>query len=142
MLSSRTPIRIEWFYYLEGEKTKLNWFLLEIALEYYDRIKDSPDLASYRKQYDDMQIAQYCTYYARRMKESLLRCLRGQRKSIILYKEHIDDFYPHHTKEMNMALSKVANEAWAHMLDACENCPQQCLDDYMARSRDFDVYGD
>jgi len=142
MLSSRTPIQIEWFYHLEGEKTKLNWFLLEIALEYYDRIKDSPELAAYREQYDDKQISQYCTYHARRMKEGLLRCLRGQRKSIVIQEEHIYDFYPHHTNEMNKALSKVCNEAWGHMLEACRNCQQQCLVDYKARSRDFDTYGD
>jgi len=41
-----TPIKLEWFYYLEGEKTKLNWFLLEIALEYYDRIRDSQELVT------------------------------------------------------------------------------------------------
>jgi hypothetical protein len=142
MLYNRIPIRIEWFYHLEGEKTKLNWFLLEIALEYYDRIMDSLELATYRSLYDNKQIAQYCTYYARRAKESLLRCLRGRRKSIVLYREHIDDFYPHHTAQMNKTLAKVGNETWDHMLAACENCPQQCLVDYRSRSFDFDIYED
>ena len=77
-----TPIKIEWFYYLEGDRTKLNWFLLEVALEYYTRIKSSPELASYREQYDEMQIAQYCTYYVRRLKEGVLKCLQGKRKRI------------------------------------------------------------
>jgi uncharacterized Fe-S radical SAM superfamily protein PflX len=141
MLKNRTPIRKEWFY-LDGEKTKLNWFLLEIALEYYDRIMDSPELASYRAMYDNKQIALFCTYYARRAKDSLLRCLKGQRKSIMLYREHIDDFYPHHTKEMNKALVKVGNDAWDHMLAICDNCPQRCLVDYKSRSPEFDMYED
>jgi len=136
------PIQIEWFYYLEGDKTKLNWFLMEVALTYYERIMDSLELKPYREQYGKEQIGQYCTYYARRTKESLLKCLRGQRKSIILYKEYTYDFYPHHTKEMNESLVKVGNEAWSHMLAACEDCPQQCLSDYKSRSADFDMYKD
>jgi len=140
MQFSRTPIRMEWFYHLEGEKSKLNWFLAEIALEYYDHIMDSADLAWYREQYDDKQIAQYCTYYVRRAKEGLLKCLRGKRKNINLYQEYIEDFYPHHTAEQNRILSDAGDEAWAHMLSQCKVCPQQCLMDYKSRSGNFDQY--
>ena len=139
---SYTPIQIEWFYHLEGNRTKLNWFLLEVALEYYGRIMESPELKSYRDQYNKEQIAQYCTYYVRRMKEGLLKCIRGQRKRSNIYQEHITDFYPHHTHQMNSTLSAVAEEALTHMLSACKNCPQQCLIDYQSRSMDFDVYKD
>jgi len=140
MLFNHTPIQMEWFYYLEGRKTKLNWFLMEVALEYYDRIMDSQELKSYREQYDKKQIAQYCTYYVRRLKESLLKCIRGQRKSVILYSEYVEDFYPHHSEMQNRALNKVAKEAFDHMASACENCPAQCLRDYRSRSLNFDVY--
>ena len=139
---SFTPIRIQWFYHLEGDKTKLNWFLLEVALEYYTRINDSPELKRYREQHNEEQIAQYCTYYVRRLKGSLLKCIRGQRKSIVLYQEHIVDFYPQHSDQLNGALGKVAKEALDHMLSACENCPAMCLRDYKSRSMDFDVYKD
>ncbi|MCL2853834.1 MAG: hypothetical protein FWE20_12555 [Defluviitaleaceae bacterium] len=140
MLFNRTPIQMEWFYHLEGEKTKLNWFLLEVALEYYDRIMDSPELKPYREHYGNEQIGQYCTYYARRMRVGLLKFIRGQRKCINLYQAHVTDFYPHHTHQMNSALSAVAEEAISHMLSACKNCPQQCLLDYQSRSADFDMY--
>jgi len=133
---------MEWFYNLEGYKTKLNWFLMEISLEYYDHIMDSQTLASYRAQYDEKQTAQFCTYYARRLKESLLKCVRGQRKNVIFYRDYIDDFYPHHSELLNRALGKVAKEAFDHMASACEYCPQQCLNDYMSRSNDFDIYKD
>jgi len=142
MLHGRIPIKIEWFYYLEGDRTKLNWLLLEVALEYYSRIIESPGLASYREQYDEKQIAQFCTYYVRRLKDGLLKFLRGKRKCINLYQEHITDFYPHHTHQMNSALSAVAQEALSHMLSACKNCPQQCPIDYQSRSFDFDIYKD
>ena len=137
-----TPIELEWFYYLEGEKTKLNWFLLEIALEYYDRIRDSQELVTYREQYSEQQIAQFCAYYARRFKKSVLNCLCGRRKSIVIYREHISDFYPQHSDELNSELNAVAWEAVDHMLSGCEHCPQQCLGDYKARSPFFEEYQD
>jgi len=87
MGANYTPIQMEWFYYLEGDKTKFNWFLLETALEYFFHIRSCEGLATYRKQYDDRQIAQFCTYYARRMKKSLLNCLRGRTKSVIHYRD-------------------------------------------------------
>ena len=142
MMFSQTPFEMGWFYNLEGYKTKINWLLMEIALEYYDHIMDSQTLADYRKQYDDKQIAQYCTYYVRRLKESLLKCLRGQRKNVIFYRDYIDDFYPHHTEQQNRVLSKVAMEAFDHMMSSCEHCPQQCLRDYRSISHDFEIYKD
>jgi hypothetical protein len=76
------------------------------------------------------------------MKEGLLKFLKGQRKSINIYQEHITDFYPNHPHQLNAALSAVAHEAVEHMLSACKGCPQQCLFDYESRSFDFDMYKD
>jgi len=140
MLFNHTPIQMEWFYYLEGEKTKLNWFLMEVALEYYDRIMGNAGLESYRELYSKEQIGQYCTYYVRRMKDGLLKFLRGQRKNINIYQEHIADFYPHQSHRQNSALNAVAQEVLEHMLSACKNCLQRCLSNYQSKSADFDIY--
>ena len=142
MLPNATPIRKKWFYNLYGYKTKLNWLLMEIALEYYDHIKDSPELWFYRELYNDKQIAQYCTYYVRRLKESLLKYLRGQRKRVMFYWDHIEDFYPHHTEEQNKALGEVGMGAFDHMVSGCVTCPHQCLKDYSARCMIFEDYED
>ena len=131
---------MEWFYSIEGEKTKFNWFLLEIALEYYSRIRHSSELKAYRRQYNNKQIALYCTYYARRSKDDLLKLVKGRRKYMHTYQEYIDDYYPHHTNEQNDILSKVGNEAWEHMLTSCQTCPQRCLQDYQSVSRFFEDY--
>ena len=139
---SNVPIKMEWFFDLEGNKTKFNWLLHETALEYYSRIQDSEALTDYREQYNSQQIAQFCTYYARRMKKSLLNCLKGRTKSVIHYRDYIDDFYPHHDDRLNSTLEDVAFEAWSHMLSECENCPSQCLVYYQSRSFEFDVYED
>jgi len=142
MEANFTPIRFEWFYNLEGWKTKLNWFLLETALECFFRIRGSAALADYRKQYDDRHIAQFCTYYARRMKTSLLNCLKGRTKSVVHYRAYVDDFYPHHSDRLNRALEDAAIEAWGHMLSACEGCPNDCLYDYKAETTLFDDHKD
>jgi hypothetical protein len=140
MILNNTPIQIEWFYYIEGEKTKLNWYLFEIALEYYDRIMDSPELADYREQYDVKQIAHYCAYYARRLRESLLKYIRGQRKTVIFYKEYISDFYPQHDKPLIVILSRTARESFDHMWFVCIACPQQCLWEHEEYSPLFGEY--
>jgi hypothetical protein len=126
MLFNHTPIQMEWFYYLEGDRTKLNWFLMEVALELYDKKTDC--LIS--------------RHYVRRLRESLLKRVRGQRKSRVVYHERIADFYPRHSNQRNGALGKVAKEALDHMLSARENCPAMCLGDYKSRSMDFDLYKD
>jgi hypothetical protein len=142
MLFNKTPIQMEWFYYIEGDKTKFNWLLLETALECFSRISDSEALKDYRKQNNAQQIALFCTYYARRMKKSLLNCLRGRTKSVIHYRDYIDDYYPHHDDCLNRTLEDIAIEAWRHMLDACENCPHGCPYDYNSITTLFDEYED
>ena len=139
---SYTPIKMEWFYYLEGERTKLNWFLLEIALEYYGRIRDCTELAQYREQYDEKQIAQFCAYFARRLKKNLLNCIKGRRKTVVIDQEHINDFYPHLDNWTSNLLTSAARDAVGHMLSACEHCPQQCLTDYQSTSLSFDTHRD
>lgn len=142
MIMNLSPIQMEWFYYLEGEKTKLNWFLLEIALEYFDQIRDNSELASYRERYDEPQIAQFRAYYARRLRQSLLSYLNGRRKSVVFYGEYAGDFYPSHDAALTRVLSRVAREAFDHMWYGCKGCPQQCLRDHKARSPLFDEYKD
>ena len=142
MIHGRIPMRYEWFHNIEGYRTKFNWFLMETALEHYDRIMENDGLAKYRELYTKERIALFCTYFARRMKESLLINLRGKRKSIRLYNEYIDDYYPNHDRETNELLLEMAEDAWSHKIDSCEHCPKQCLIDYKSSCIDFDIYQD
>ena len=96
----------------------------------------------YRGQYDGQQIAQYCAYYAKRMKKSLLNNLRGRTKHIIFYEEYISDFYPHHDNELNGILNGAAMEAFEELQPGCRACPQMCLRDYRGISPFFDEYKD
>jgi len=125
MIQNTSPIQMEWFRNLEGHKTKLNWYLLELALEYYDFIRRSAELDEYRERYGEQHIAQYCTYYARRMKKSLLNALRGRTKNVIFYEEYIGDFYPHHSSQLNGALNRLAMGAFESLQSGCDGCPQR-----------------
>ena len=142
MIMKTSPIQKEWFHYLYSDKSKLNWYLLEFALEYYNLIGDSLELAHYRVQYSEQQIAQYCAYYARRLQDSLLNYLRGRRKNVIFYREYAGDFYPHHDDELTILLSHTARESFDRMWYECKGCQQRCLDDYEAISPLFDNYKD
>ncbi|MDR0295827.1 MAG: hypothetical protein LBH91_06585 [Prevotellaceae bacterium] len=129
---------MEWFINLEGDKTKLNWYLMELAMDYYTIAMKKPELEDYRSQYDGLHIARYCTYYARRMKKSFLSCLRGRTKRIIFYEEFITDFYPHHNGGLNDMLNRLAIEAFEEMQLNCEGCPHICLRDYRGYMPMFD----
>jgi hypothetical protein len=142
MILNNTPIQMEWFYSIEGEKTKLNWYLLEIALEYYERIMSSPELSHYQEQHDENLIALYCAYYVRRLKASLLKYIRGQRKNVIFYKEYVSDYYPQYDNEIIRILSRTARASFDHMWHVCRVCRQQCLWDHEAASPLFDEYMD
>ena len=142
MIENTTPIRVEWFYYIEGNKSKLNWFLFEFALGHYDAINSSPEFEDYRRQYGERHIAQYCSYFARRIKESILNELRGRTKRVIFYERYISDFYPHHDSELDFAMNRIAMESFEALQTKCDDCPQRCLYDYMAISAYFDEHRD
>jgi len=142
MLFNPTPIQMEWFYDIEGDKTKLNWYLLEISMEYYSRIMDSPELAPYREQNDEGQVALYCAYYARRLKKSLLDYLRGRRKTVIFYQDYVYDYYPQYDDQLTGFLSRMARASFDHMWPECRACPQQCLWGHGDKSPLFDEYKD
>ena len=142
MFENTTPIHMEWFYCIEGNRTKLNWFLFEFAVEYYSGINGSDELEDYRSQYGEQYIAQYCAYFARRLKESLLNELRGRTKSVIFHERYIGDFYPHHSSDFNHVLNRQAMGSFEALQSKCDGCRQRCLFDYRAISAYFDDYKD
>ena len=140
MILNNSHIQMEWFYDIEGEKTKLNWYLLELSLEYYDRIKGSPELSDYRAEYGDKHIAYYCAYYARRLKKSLLNYIKGRNKTVIFYQEYVSDYYPQFCDQKTLLMSRMARESFDQMWPGCRACPQQCLWEHEEKSPLFDEY--
>jgi uncharacterized Fe-S radical SAM superfamily protein PflX len=132
------PIKANWFYVFASEKTKFNWFCYEYACQFYDHIRRSGKLKRWRSQRSDLQIAEFCAYFSKRMKQSVLDKLAGITDITIVDEEYIADYYHENTHGQNMAIMKVAGEAWDELLSACEVCPNRCISERHARSEFYD----
>jgi len=133
-------IAAEWFYENEEGKTKLNWFLYEVALEYQMYIKDAAELKAFRKEQGDRSIASFCTHFAKRMKQSVLERLEGMTEATIIYDEYITDFYPQLRQDQVDMLMDAAGKAWDSHMTACEACPTRCISEKDEKCFMFDSY--
>ena len=135
-------IKAEWFYENEEGKTKLNWFLYEVALEYQMFIKDTPELKPYRKSYGDRSVAHFCTHFAKQMKQSVLDRLGEKPDATFIYEEYIKDFYPEMADGQVHLLMDAARRSWDSQISGCETCPTRCLSEKEAWCELFDRYGE
>ena len=133
-------VKKEWF--LEGAhpKAKLNWFLYEVALEYYAFVMRSKALWRYRKAHNETEIAEFCAYYAKRMRKSVLERLAGLTEATEIDEEYISDYYPKNSARLNGLLLETACAAWDRLLSVCEVCPTRCLSEKDRMCGLFDLY--
>jgi len=139
MTDEHFTIRPEWFY-TGGKKTKMNWFLFEVALEYQQAIAQDKALASYRNTHSPKDIAQFCTYFSKRMEKSALEGLAGKTDAVVFYEDYVTDYYPHIPRRQTDALLTAAIDAWDGMLAICETCPERCISERSFPSTLFDSY--
>jgi len=85
------------FYQDDGDKTLLNWCLYEYANILYTKIKESHDLANYRKNRCGNEIETFCVYFSK------------------------------NTHRQTQRLLDAALSAWNEHVSICSNCPNQCL---------------
>jgi len=135
-------LKMEWFLEGANAKIKLNWFLYEVAMEYYAHIMRCKALGRYRKQNSEEEIAQYCAYYAKRMKKSVLDRLAGMTDATEIDEEYISDYYPKNSAKQNGLLLETACAAWDSLLSVCETCPTRCLSEKDRICELFDLYED
>jgi hypothetical protein len=135
-------IKEERFYGSEEEKTKLNWFLYETALEYQMFIKSDRHLEKFRKTHGPAKIGAYCVHYAKKMKHSVLERLAGRTDATTLYEEYITDFFPQIRRNDMLRLMKVAEAAWDSHMSVCVVCPIRCLSEKDMKSDLFGHYID
>lgn len=140
MMHLDPPIKPEWFYSNEKEKTKINWFCFEYALELYTAIMKSSALKRYKAITKPENIADFCTYLALRMKKSVYDRLSGATDAVIMDEEYIESYYPEHTQHQNMKIMNVAFEAWDSLVAICETCPTRCISERERKSEFFDEY--
>lgn len=135
-----SPIKVEWFYTCDSEKTKINWFCFEYALEFYTFMMKSKALQKYRARNSSEEIAAFCAHFAKQMKKSVYDWLAGDTSVVIIDEDYIATYYPKNTQRQNIVFIKVAGEAWDNLLSACGSCPVRCISEREKRSEFFDRY--
>jgi hypothetical protein len=132
------PIKAEYFYKNEKEKTKLNWFCYEYAFELYTEIEKSSDLNKYRKRIGENQLVSFCVYFSKAMKKSIYEKLNGFVEVTIIYEDYITNFDQIVTNKEIDYLLNAAGRAWDQLLSMCEICPNRCISERHEKSILFD----
>jgi len=138
-----SPIQSSWFYMYDIEKCKFNWFLYEYACTLYDHIKRSKDgiLIRWRSKYTNKQLADYCAYFSKRMRQSVFRQLDGHTETIYCDEDYAFDYCHADSAEEILALLEAARLAWDELLEICVVCPERCITEREVPSVFFDMKG-
>jgi hypothetical protein len=132
-----TPDR---FFSNDKEKTKLNWFLFELALEIERYIAKERRLTIQlrRKGVDDDRVRDFCVHYAKHMKKEILDKLAGRTASVGLGYLEIERFFPQVGDRLVDRLLTVVGKAWDSQTEACVVCPTRCISERDKRAPMFD----
>ena len=136
-------VKSYWFYNAERGKVKLNWFLYEYACVLYDHIRDSRKKAigRWRSKRSSEQIAEFCAYYAKRVRLSVNYWLVGATKEAEFEDTYASDYCHTNTQRENDAIFEVAVDAWAELQESCSACPCRCLSERYESCSFFDRMG-
>ncbi len=128
------------FYSCEAEKTKLNWFCFEYALELQRYVYKDRKLTAKlkRKKVDDAKIAKFCIHYAKDMKGPILRQVSGESRNIHISYHEIERFFPSIGHKLADDLLKAAFKAWDFLTAQCVSCPTRCISEKEKRAPMFD----
>jgi len=124
-----TPIKSTWFYIHESEKTKLNWFLYEFACTLYVHMSSSKNsvLQRWKSKRSNKQLAEFCAYFSKRMKQSIYDRLDGLTVATVGKEDYIFDLCHTNTAAENGAILDVVESSWDELLAICEICPARCI---------------
>ena len=128
------------FFSHEGEKTKLNWFLFEYALELEMFIRKDKRLRSClgRKGVGDEAVARFCIHHAKQMEGQILDRVAGKIPHVRFDYEPIEAYFPTIGDPLVDRLLARASEAWESQTDACVVCPTRCVSEKDRRAPMFD----
>ncbi len=128
------------FYSNPLEKTKLNWFCFEYALELETCIKGEPGLMSRlgRKGVDELAVAMFCVHYSKHMKGQVLAKLSGSIPIVEMGYEAIEEFFPSIGDALVNRLFEPAAKAWESITKWCVVCPNRCISEKDHRATMFD----
>lgn len=133
-------IPASWFYMDESEKTKFNWFIYEFALSLFEHIESSRDrtLGKWKARRSEVQIAEFCAYFSKRMKQSVLDRLTGRVEETEADEVYVSDYCHTNTHRDNAAIINIAADAWEDMIEGCIACPNRCISERFMRCEFFD----
>jgi hypothetical protein len=116
------------FYSGQREKTKLNWFLFELALNFESYISRHLAIKLIKYKIEEREIADFSIHLAREMKEIILQKLSGEIEDVYFSYEMIESYFPRIKSEKLIdEMLDVLAGAWVFQLDACGSCPTRCL---------------
>ena len=139
-MNIESPVKANWFYTLNNEKIKFNWFCYEFACTFFEHLKDNKDkkLKKWLFVRTELQVAEFCAYYAKRLKKSMEDRLAGITDGTEFDEEFISDFCHTNTHNENMALIEVVVKAWDEHTLFCVSCPTRCVSERYAKCEFFD----
>ena len=126
------------FYTKEKDKTKLNWFLFEFALEIESHIKRPLRKRLKRKNIDDRKIADFCIFYSKKMKQEILDKLAGKTENVALSYHAIEEFFPKLSDKLVDNLLTSVFGAWESITSMCVECPTRCISERDRKAPMFD----
>ena len=128
------------FFSSDAEKTKLNWFLFEFALESESSLRGAKRLRRRLagKGVDDARLADFCVQHAKHMKQEILERLAGRTQQVRIDYEQIERLLPEIGDRLVDEVLTVLAKAWDSQTEACAACPTRCISDRDARAPMFD----
>ena len=133
-------IRPSDFFSSEHEKTKLNWFLYEYALELHSCITKDKKLHSKltRCNIDNAMISAFCVYHAKYMRKEILNRVSGKTGHVNINYQPIDAFFPTIGDQLVDQLLTKVSKAWDAQTEACVSCPIRCISEKDQKAQMFD----
>jgi len=124
----------------ENDKIKLNWFLYEFACSMFEHIQDSRNktLVKWKSRRSEEQVAEFCAYYSKRMRQSIFDRLSGKTEQTEADDAYVSDYCHTNTQKENDAIINTAADAWEELLGACSVCPTRCISERFRRCELFD----
>ena len=139
-MSTEHLIKAAWFYRNEAEKCNRNWFLFEYACKLFGYINESRDktVAKWRSKRNDERLAEFCAYFAKRMRDNAYRHMYKDQGGDIVDEVYIFDYCHNNKQRETDAILRICEAAWLDHLDVCSVCPVSCLDRKTLPSEFFD----
>ncbi|KHE93064.1 MAG: hypothetical protein K8F52_04520 [Candidatus Scalindua rubra] len=115
------------FYSEESEKTKLNWFCYEYALELQTFFNQKLKRKLLKKNINKNGIADFCIYHSKFMKGPILDRLSGKNNDLEITYHPIEKFFPFIGDKLVDEILTIVGKAWDSQTEVCVQCPTRCI---------------